>query len=211
MPYRTLNWHLIWDFDGTLYDTYPRMVQELQTALATFGKTAIPERIYSLIKQTLYYGISVLASENGLDTDMLMAAFRREHERRLHFTPMPGLSECLAQTAALGCRHYLFTHRDHAAIEQLETDALLPLFTDTVTREQGFADKPAPDAILHLMRKHSFSLENAVMIGDRDIDILSGAAAGVRGILLDPEGFYPDMAVTWRVRSLSEIIGLLSA
>lgn len=122
---------------------------------------------------------------------------------------MPGLRDCLERTRQLGCRHYLFTHRDRGALEQLRRDGLADAFTDAVTREDGFADKPAPDAILHLMAKHGFAAGDACMIGDRDIDILSGQAAGTHTVLLDPEGFYPTLNTEARVRSLAEIPALV--
>ena len=35
--------HFIWDFDGTLFDTYPIIIQQIQTALAGFGCTVLHE------------------------------------------------------------------------------------------------------------------------------------------------------------------------
>ena len=34
---------LIWDFDGTLFDSYPHVVGAYLQALADFGRTADPE------------------------------------------------------------------------------------------------------------------------------------------------------------------------
>jgi len=43
------------------------------------------------------------------------------------------------------------------------------------------------------------------MIGDRDIDVLAGANAGMDGILIDDGDYYPELAVTYRVHSLWQV------
>jgi len=34
--------HFFWDFDGTLFDTYPVIIENLQLALSILATTAIP-------------------------------------------------------------------------------------------------------------------------------------------------------------------------
>lgn len=204
--------HLIWDFDGTLYDTYPQMAQALLMALGDFSCQASKPEAYALIKVTVYHAITTYAGRFGLPVDELQARFYEHHrQQQAAFTPMSGMADCIRDTHGLGCKHYLFTHRNRRAIDQLTLDGLAAYFTDYVTQEDGFADKPAPDAILHLMATHGFAPSDAVMIGDRDIDILSGQAAGVEGILYDPEGFYPDLSVEARAHSMADITRLLAA
>ncbi len=201
--------HLIWDFDGTLYDTYPQMAQAFQAALADLGCSADEQEIYTCIKDTVYAAECAYAARFGIDADALTAAFRKRHGAQTDFPMMPGLIVCLRRTAAMGCRHYLFTHRNRKAVAQLTADGLDGFFADFVTREDGFADKPSPEAILHLMAKHGFGPADAVMIGDREIDMASGRAAGAKCVLLDPDGYYPDAKADARVASLADIPALL--
>ena len=42
-------------------------------------------------------------------------------------------------------------------------------------------------------------------VGDRDIDILAGKNAGMAGILMDTEGYYPQLSVEYRITELKEI------
>jgi HAD superfamily hydrolase (TIGR01509 family) len=202
--------HLIWDFDGTLYDAYPAMTADLLAVLASFGVRGEEAEVRRLIKHTVFYGVSTLAASNHLDTQALMAAFRERHRAHTRLPLMPHAAQCLARTARLGCCHYLFTHRDRGAVAMLRADGLDRYFADYVTREDGFAAKPSPEAVLHLMRTHGFAAGDAYMVGDRDIDIRSGQGAGAQGILLDPDEFYPDLTVEHRVQSLREIPRLMN-
>ena len=202
---------LIWDFDGTLYDSYPQMAEALCLALRDFSVTADVAEIYALQKVTLYHACTVYANRHGLAVDALLAAYRRRHAVMDAPPPMPDAAACLRACSALGCRQALFTHRDRSALDALARDGLLPLFVDAVLRTDGFADKPAPDAILHLMRKHGIAAQDTWMIGDRDIDLQAGRNAGVHTALYDPDGFFPGLQADLHLETLAELPRRLSA
>lgn len=202
---------LIWDFDGTLYDSYPQMAEALCLTLRDFSVTADPAEIYALQKVTLYHACTVYAQRHGLSVEPLLAAYRKRHAAMAGPPPMPGAAACLRACAALGCRQALFTHRDRSALEALARDGLAPLFADAVLRTDGFADKPAPDAILHLMRKHGFAARDTWMIGDRALDLQAGRNACVHTALFDPDGFFPVLQADLRLQTLADLPRHLSA
>lgn len=203
MPIR----HLFWDFDGTLYDSYPKLTQafmQTQSALGLEGAIP-PDKALFLLKKTIFHAIRTLAEPAGLDAQQAMKVFRRFHAQVGPFAPYPGLENCLRALSAAGVKHYLYTHRDMRAVEQLQADGLWPLFGDAVTKNDGFADKPAPDALLALMARNHVAAAEAAMVGDRDIDINAGHNAGMRGVLFDPDGFYPELEAELRVNSMDEL------
>ncbi len=201
--------HLCWDFDGTLYDTYAQVTTAMEEALGQWGLAYPRQEIYNLLKRSVYHACSTLAERLALPLEALMEAFMGRHRAIGSFPPYEGAAACLSILRQAGFRHYLYTHRDRSAIRQLEADGLALLFADCVTREDGFADKPAPEALLFLCQKHGFAPHEAVMIGDRDIDIRAGVNAGMETLLFDPEGFYPELRATWHVIRLEEIPPLL--
>src|SRR4051812_10609083 len=66
---------VIWDFDGTLVDTYPAIARAVNRALATFGRDASLARVIELSSICLDLCIKTLAADNDLHPDVLDAHF----------------------------------------------------------------------------------------------------------------------------------------
>jgi len=199
--------HAAWDFDGTLLDSYPAMVEAFCTGAAELQVTVEPAYVLSLMKETLWRCCEVIGGEKGVEPQELLRAFRRHEKDGMHkgWPPMPGIPEALKAMQDAGVRHYVATHRDLYCRELLETAGLLPAFTGFVTSEDNLPRKPAPDMLLHLMEKHGLKAEECVMIGDRPLDTEAGMAAGMLSILIDPEDRFPDGKCDVRIRHAGEL------
>lgn len=193
--------HVFWDFDGTLLDTYPAMVGSFVAGAADFGVDITPERTLLLMKNCLAHCCEVVGDENGIPAKELEAAFRRHEQFELArgLPPVEGVPEQLEKLHACGVKHYVATHRDLQCRELLEKAGLLGYFSGFVTREDSLPRKPAPDMLLHLMRKHNLQPEECLMVGDRPLDTESGMAAGVTSVLLDVEDRFPGGACDLRI------------
>ncbi len=172
--------HIIWDFDGTLFDSYPVMASAFSEALNQIGisKTAeavIPHMKISMghitqhIKETYNLGDSFFTNYKSL----------RKQAEIENLQPFDGVIELCCNIYKNGGKNYLFTHRGESSRYFLDKFRLTPYFADLITSTQKFPRKPSPDAIMFLMDKHGFEPSDAIMIGDRDLDILSGKNAGI--------------------------------
>lgn len=187
-------YHIFWDFDGTLLDSYPAMVRAFIAGAAEFGIAVTPERTLALMKENLRHCCNVVGAENGASSDELIRAFRRhEKDELVHgLPPVEGIPKELAELHAYGIKHYVATHRDLQCRDLLEKAGLLQYFTGFVTEEDKLPRKPAPDMLLHLMHKYGLKPEECMMVGDRPLDTEAGMAAGVLSVLLDMEDRFPD-------------------
>ena len=200
--------HFFWDFDGTLMDTYPAMTEAFVRMAARLGIDIAPQRALSLMKENLTHALQVIAGENGLDAGEMAALFREEERDALPrlIRPVAGIPQVLRR---LEGKHYLVTHRDHMAVTYLRHAGLDGFFTDTIVSEDGFPRKPAPDSLLHLVRKHGLDPAACVMIGDRPLDTAAGRNAGMLSCLLDEENRFPDDPCELRCTRAEELAGLL--
>lgn len=197
--------HYIWDFDGTLFDSYPQSARAFQQALSDLGYSHANDEILSHLKISVTACINYYQEKYSLGEELRRKYKYYEHNVEfIPIKPYPYVKEVLTKITALGGKNYIYTHRDHVAIDYIRKYRLDDFFTDYITSEDGFASKPAPDAILHLIKKHNMVKDTAIMVGDRDIDILSGYNAGVLGCLFDPDNFFPEFEVDFRVKSMRE-------
>lgn len=206
--------HYIWDFDGTLFDSYPGIATAIRDAFRDLGCPVTYEEAYKLTKISVGHAISTLKERFALSQPEAelkdrFREFTKEDPSVGSFGPYGGIPELLEDIAARGGKNYLFTHRGPSALKHLETSSLAPLFSETITSVDGFAPKPAPDAVLHLIQKYNMDKSRVVMVGDRDIDILSGQNAGAAGCLFDPDRFYEDFAVELKTSTVPELRALL--
>lgn len=177
--------HFIWDFDGTLFDTYPIIVQNLRDALAQFGRDAAPGEIMRYMLTTIPAACAHYAEAFGIPREELSRAYVQRHRQatlELAARPMPGVEPVLRAIRESGRYNYIFTHRSvDETMAYLDKYGLSREFCEVVAPETpGFSLKPAPDAVLYLARKYGMTGDDAVMVGDREIDLGSGRAAGIR-------------------------------
>ncbi|MGI6239623.1 MAG: HAD hydrolase-like protein [Christensenellales bacterium] len=172
--------HVIWDFDGTLYDTYPSMVGALIDTLRAHGHEESHEDALRLMKISAGEALSYYQKRYGYG-DAFVAAYRaRRKETELDMCkPYPGALELLRDIANAGGQNYIYTHRGDTLFPMLARYGAAELFRECVTARSGFARKPDPAGILHLIHAHQIDPADAVMVGDRALDIEAGANAGI--------------------------------
>ncbi|GAK47455.1 P-Ser-HPr phosphatase [Secundilactobacillus oryzae JCM 18671] len=184
--------NLIWDFDGTLFDTYPKMVSAFVQALEAAGiaEFEIDEvAIYTTMRrESVGTAIKKFAAIYGLSESRLDQLYHiNEAELVKSAKPFTGLADLLAATAAAGMHHYVETHRDHLALDLLSQFELRDYFEGVVTKDQAFKRKPNPEGIEWLRLTYQLDQNQTVMIGDRQLDVDAGKNAGIQTILFDPD------------------------
>ncbi len=199
-----------WDFDGTLYNTYPGMSRALQKALLEYGIKAPEDEIHRRMKLTLRDACQRYCREHpdrGAAPEALEARFAFFNEQEsLRMQPYPGAKAMLQAVVRGGGRNYLFTHRNKSLLAALEREGIAALFCDMVTASDHFARKPSPEGLLYLIEKHGLRKADCCMVGDRVIDLESAKGAGISRVLFDPEGYMdPNMNVSWRFTSMDDM------
>lgn len=174
--------HVLWDFDGTLFDTYPSMTYALKTALSEKGIDEDENEIYAHLKVRVGPAVTYFAEKHGLDSDLhtRFLEIRREVEKDM-CRPYPGLVSLMEDVIAAGGYHYINTHRGASTWEILEVQGMRHLFRDGVTTENKLPPKPDPASVNFLIEKYGMDRSEVIMIGDRELDVLSGQNAGVTG------------------------------
>ncbi len=206
--------HFIWDFDGTLFDTYPVIIGDLRKALGQFGYGCDPVEAMGLMLTNILVARNYYADKYGIDREALASAYQEHHRQTVELfsaEPMEGVQEVLANICASERYNYIFTHRKvDETVRCLEKYGLDRYFREIIGPESpGFAWKPAPDAVLYLMEKYGMTPQDTVMVGDRECDLGSARNAHIGTVHYVCAAVPETLACQWRVESFGEMLALL--
>ncbi|MHA8137730.1 HAD-IA family hydrolase [Lactobacillaceae bacterium Scapto_B20] len=184
---------LFWDFDGTLFDTYPMMVKAFDETLQSLGIDEIEMDDYAYYEEMRQRSagstISRFAAEFNLHPEDIKPKFKQlQDELIMKSKPFPGTVEILDWNVKNGGQNFLLTHRDRLSLTILDRFEIKKLFAGFVTSEQPFPRKPDPASLNYLIDKYDADRNHSVMIGDRKLDIEAAHNANIDGFLFDPDG-----------------------
>jgi len=183
--------NIIWDLDGTLFDTYPAFAKAFKAALNDLGHDAPLDWIESLAKKSMDHCAITLIDKYQLSEEALEQAFDRHYSntKPAEQPPFPGVIEVCQFICSLGGKNIIVTHRRRrGTLELLAANQMTDYFAGHLTGDDGYPRKPDPAAFEAAIQAHDLMHEETMAVGDRDIDIQAGRAAGVFTCLFGDEG-----------------------
>ena len=202
--------HIIWDFDGTLFDTYPSMARAFTESMVAAGYPAEYQAVDDSMKIAISETVRHFQSQYGFGQEVLDAYRARRVAAELeHAHPFDGAVEVLERVIAAGGDNFICTHRGESIHELLRANGVDGYFKEITTSAHGFKRKPDPEAVQYLLDQHGMDPKETLMIGDRPLDVEAGQNAGTMGCFFDPTGvtYEPAQHQITDLRELFDIIG----
>ncbi|MBQ8432285.1 MAG: HAD-IA family hydrolase [Clostridia bacterium] len=202
--------HLIYDFDGTISDSYPIFVRIVHDIAKDFG-VVVKHSDEELLDRLLINVKACMEPMNFPCTPRERAEAFWHYQKLYYkdFKPFPEIESILQKAISLGKKNYIYTHSGDVVFDMLKNMGLDGYFSGVITAAKGFPQKPAPDALLYLCNTYQLSPEECLMIGDRDIDTRAGNNAGMKGCLWDAYSRYSDYDTDYKIRTLQELSALI--
>jgi phosphoglycolate phosphatase-like HAD superfamily hydrolase len=193
--------HLIWDVDGTLFDTYPAIARSMQAAARDLGAPVTYDEIMRLVLVTVDHCVNTLTTTYALAADQLEELFDQHYQTITpeDQPPFAGVEAVCEHIRSSGGLNLIVTHRRRAGLDRLlATHRLTAYFTDILSNDDAYPRKPDPAAFNALIEKHQLPRETTLGVGDRDIDVLAAQAAGLRAAFFgtNPGASTPDFVFT---------------
>ena len=203
--------HVIWDFDGTLFDSYPGMVNAFLRALKKYGIEAKYDEVLKLFLNSektavQYYQKRFLLGEELIE----VYQDEKSHIDLSSMLPFPYAKEVCQRIKEAGRYNYILTHRGSTTYDILRKNGMVELFTEIVTKDNQFARKPDPEAIYYLLDKYQIHPKEAMIVGDREIEILLGQKAKVKTCFYESGNREPELQADYRVKSLEEVLDIMN-
>ncbi len=192
----------IFDLDGTLLDTLGDLAAAVNYALRTHG---MPEHSIDDVRRFVGNGVRKLmerAIPDGTanpEFEATFATFRQYYMAHSLDTTRPydGIPETLAALKARGCRLAVVSNKMMAATQEL----CQYFFPDTIevaigeNEAEGIRKKPAPDTVFAALRQLGVGEDEAVYVGDSDVDLETARQSGL-----------PCISVLWGFRDRDFLI-----
>ncbi len=191
---------VLFDLDGTLLNTLDDLCDSTNFALGEFG---YPERTLSEVRSFVGEGVRKLIERALPDfakdkTSEVLEVFERHYDKNKEnkTRPYDGVLNMLNKVCAK-YKTAVVSNKYHAAVVDLRAK-LFPQIALAVGERDGLKKKPAPDMVEYALRELGSAKENAVYVGDSNVDILTARNSGL-----------PIIAVSWgfRPRALLEEMG----
>ena len=179
----------IFDMDGTILDTLNDLTDSVNYALEASG---FPKRTISEVKSFVGNGIRKLV-ERAVPDNIREDEKERVYEQftkyyKLHCAdttkPYDGILETISTLRKRGILTAVVSNKADYAVQDLCEKYFKSMFDMAVGAKDGVPKKPFPDAVNDVLRRLRVSAEDAVYIGDSDIDIETALNAKTDSIIV---------------------------
>ena len=166
----------IFDLDGTLLSTLEDLKNSCNFALSSFG---LPERSLEEVRQFVGNGVELLmkrAVPNNTDNKLFTKVFETFKEHYLIHNldttkPYDGVLEMLDELNRAGKNIAVVSNKFYEATVELCRHFFGDRVRVAIGERADIRKKPAPDTVDEAFKLLGVSRENAVYIGDSDVDL----------------------------------------
>lgn len=191
---------IIFDLDGTLLNTLEDLADSVNYALAKSGYAL---RTMEEVRMFVGNGVGKLierALPDGLKNPLYEQVFE---DFKTHYgvhcqdktRPYPGIMELLDELAGAGYRIAIVSNKMDGAVKKLAEEYFGEKIPVAIGECEHIRRKPAPDTVYAALKELHVTGEQAVYVGDSEVDLQTAAAAGI-----------PCISVTWGFRSQEQLL-----
>lgn len=180
---------VIFDLDGTILDTLEDLADSMNYALEKHGyPTRTIEEVRSFVGNGLLMltrrAIAPETDETIIQTVLAeQKSYYKEHcaDKTRPYVGIMGLLEELKEA---GCKLAVVSNKADYAVQILCEQYFRGIFHMAVGEKENVRKKPAPDAVNEVLKELQVDRENAVYVGDSEVDIQTAENAKMEGIFV---------------------------
>lgn len=180
----------VFDLDGTILNTLEDLCDSVNHALRVSG---FPERTLEEIRIFVGNGIRKLidrAVPEGTaveQADKVFSVFKEYYGEHCadKTKPYEGIPELLRELKNKGMKLAVLSNKADYAVKILCDKYFPGIFDAAYGARDGIEKKPSPSAVYGLLEELSVDKENAVYIGDSDVDIKTADNAGMDMMIVE--------------------------
>ena len=191
---------ILFDFDGTIADTFSLHEQAFSTALRDFDLEFRYEDYAGMSTNNAIQRIFAANGKTVTDLDLAALTSRKRklanelYRRQVNF--IPGAQAFIRQAHAAGMQLFVGSSGSRMNVGTgLETLGIASLFTGVATADDVTNAKPHPEIFLSLLQRHQLEASEALVIEDAVAGVRSAVAAGIDVVCIN-DGVVPEPGYT---------------
>lgn len=193
---------VVFDLDGTLIDSMPLVLRAYAHAIEPFVPGLGTEELRAALGGPPTRIFAQLIADPAKATEALvrMQDYSLTHWKTIQ--PFTGALPLFAELGAAGVATGIWTGRERESTAWLlKEHGLAEWIQATVCGDDLATHKPDPEGLAAVLQQLHVSPENAIFVGDSEVDVLAGAALHVRTVFITHGRDVPGeiRAAAWRV------------
>ena len=186
---------VIFDMDGTVLDTLQDLTISMNYVMRSFN---MPEHKEDEYRQFFGNGIryameKAVPEETTAETiDRMLPVFKEHYDVHCldRTKPYDGIPGLLAELDSRGYKLAIVSNKIDSAVKELNDRFFYPSVKVAIGERNGIKRKPAPDTVYEALKELESDPEEAVYVGDSEVDFMTAKNAGL-----------PCLSVLWGFRS----------
>lgn len=180
----------IFDLDGTLTDTLESLTYSVNTTLRILGLSQITEEqckafVGSGARKLIERSLKAAGDSELIHIEKAMEVYGQIFKENCTYqvAPYEGIADMLETLKGLGVKLAVLSNKPHEQTQDVVTTFFgNNTFTCVWGQQEGIPRKPDPTAVFMIAEDLSVAVDECLYIGDSDIDMKTGSAAGVTTI-----------------------------
>ena len=190
---------IVFDLDGTLLDTLDDLHLSLNQIMQKFGYPTLEKnQVRALLGSGVKYLVTNALPISARDrVDEILPEFKEYYDihKDDNTAPYDKVIEMLKAVKEKGYKTAIVSNKYDKAVQQLKNSIFSGYIDFALGQVDGVANKPAPDGVNLALEKLGVSKEEAVYVGDSEVDLLTAKNANLRCI-----------ACSWGFRDKDQLI-----
>lgn len=180
----------IFDLDGTLTDTLESIAYSVNKSLEEMNLPAISDKqcksfVGNGARYLMEHALDAAGDVGASRIDEAMEVYGRVFGANCTYrvTPYNGIPELLKTLKERDIKLAVLSNKPHGqTVDVVQTIFGKDVFDQIQGQTDSIPRKPDPAGIYHLLEKMGASKKECLYIGDSEVDIATGIAAGVRSV-----------------------------